>query len=482
MKTTYLLLTIVLICSFIFYSPANARGSAPQAATNAIFIPMVSNGSLSQNSVRINAPYFADGAALHFNEAAIFWFGKVSSSENYADLRVAYDNTKLWVYLSTFDRYLWYATQPGASPITTWDSVTLQINLNGNVGSALATSAYRFDGAMSWFESRAAYQAAYRGQNSQWAAANLAFQTTAGYDGWFNDNVKGSRGWAITFEIPFSSLGLIGRPADGSLWGISMLMHDRDSAAGPALADTTWPAAMQPVVPSTWAQLRFGLPPTGAQSGTVTGSDLIRRDTVRGVNVTDASVGGTTPNLCPGDPTYIWNSWGNTNFGSQADFNIQNQSKITDWPCFAKYFVTFPLATVPANKKILSARLVLHHQGSAGEAGLATPSLIQVLTIGQDWNENTITWNNAPPPLENVSQAWVDVPPPPTYDYGAWPKIARYWDVTSAVIKAYQSNQPVRFVLYAADSDYHSGKYFASSNTGDWNINGRPALEIQWGN
>jgi len=33
-------------------------------------------------------------------------------------------------------------------------------------------------------------------------------------------------------------------------------------------------------------------------------------------------------------------------------------------------------------------------------------------------------------------------------------------------------------VLYEADSAYHSGKYFTSSDTGDWNEAGRPTLQV----
>jgi len=39
----------------------------------------------------------------------------------------------------------------------------------------------------------------------------------------------------------------------------------------------------------------------------------------------------------------------------------------------------------------------------------------------------------------------------------------------------------VRLVLYSADWDYHSGKYFFSSDVADWNAQGRPTLEVVWG-
>jgi outer membrane protein assembly factor BamB len=36
--------------------------------------------------------------------------------------------------------------------------------------------------------------------------------------------------------------------------------------------------------------------------------------------------------------------------------------------------------------------------------------------------------------------------------------------------------------VYVVSSDYHSGKYFTSSDSGDWNEVGRPTLQVLWGN
>ncbi len=485
MKRLIQLLAILLLSAASLTHPAMAA-DAPKSIVGqsggggSIFLPYIMNTDFSKYSVRVNVPYFSDNAATHFSEAAIFWFGRVTPSENYADIRFAYDNTKLWVYLSTFDQYLWYDPTPSVTDLTQYDSATLQINLKGNLGASLDSSSYRFDAAMSWWETdRSQYQVAYQWQNNQWIRVGLSLATVAGYDGFFNDNSKGTRGWAITFEVPFSSLGLSGRPADGAIWGISMTMHDRDSQAGPPLADKSWPANVNLNQPSSWAQLHFGLPNYGAIAGTQTGSALIRRQVSTSSEVPDAGVGGTTPYLC--NDSALWTTWPNQNLGRERDFNIQNQSKITDWPCYSKYYVTFPLSAIPPNKTILSARLILHHTGSSGAPGEAFHSLIQVFTVSPDWNETTITWNNAPAAQENVSQAWVEVP----ITNNNWPKDAYSWDVTAAASRAYLSGLPLSLALYEADSDYHSGKYFSSSETGDypegWNINGRPALEVKWG-
>ncbi len=58
------------------------------------------------------------------------------------------------------------------------------------------------------------------------------------------------------------------------------------------------------------------------------------------------------------------------------------------------------------------------HQFGGSDPTQAYPSLIQVFTIGQNWDESTITWNNAPLAFENVSQAWVN---PTTFP--GWPGI-----------------------------------------------------------
>jgi uncharacterized repeat protein (TIGR01451 family) len=49
------------------------------------------------------------------------------------------------------------------------------------------------------------------------------------------------------------------------------------------------------------------------------------------------------------------------------------------------------------------------------------------------------------------------------------------------VAEAYASGNPLGLALYESDWYYHSGKYFVSSDTGDWNQVARPTLRILWG-
>ncbi len=72
---------------------------------------------------RVNAPFFS--GVMDNNQAAIFWFGRVTSTENYADVRVGYTPVNLYIRLDIFDRFLWYDTTPSAGDLPNWDAATL---------------------------------------------------------------------------------------------------------------------------------------------------------------------------------------------------------------------------------------------------------------------------------------------------------------------------------------------------------------------
>jgi len=77
---------------------------------------------------------------------------------------------------------------------------------------------------------------------------------------------------------------------------------------------------------------------------------------------------------------------------------------------------------------------------------------------------------------ENVGSGWVD----PIPQFPGWNNLPkREIDVTWGFVQAYTRGQPLRLALYSADSAYHSGKYFVSSNTGDWNAENRPTLVVR---
>ena len=466
-------LFVLLLWTLALYLPVAAHPPQQRPAGEAVYLPIVMKGHCDPEALpRINAPRFS--GAIRFEQTAIAWFGRVSPTQNYADIRVGYNANELYVYLAIFDRALWYDESPMPSELTQWDAVTLLLDTAGS--TVLSSTTWRFV-AQLYGEPSAERRAVYRGSASGWQTANVAFQAVPGWRGnALNDDSDSDRGWAMGFTIPFRSVGLTAEPAGGTRWRMAVILHDRDSAASRPVGDQFWPPTATLSEPACWGWLHFGLP-TYTSTARRSGSRVIYRPTQKSPLVPDADVGGTIANQCPGDEYHIWNQWGNRNDGHAPDFNIQNQSDVADWPCFAKYFVTFPLDSIPRGKAIISATLTLHQFGNAGGPGQARPSWIQVLTVAEDWQEDTITWNNAPLAYENIGGSWVD----PLADHPGWPGVARRWDVSYAVARAYARGTPLRLALYEADSEYHSGKYFVSSDTGDWNVEGRPRLEVVWG-
>ena len=88
------------------------------------------------------------------------------------------------------------------------------------------------------------------------------------------------------------------------------------------------------------------------------------------------------------------------------------------------------------------------------------------------WEESSITWNNAPLAVENMAATWVY--PVDFFD----PGVPYRWDVSRAVAQAYAGGEPLRLALYSADGEYHSGKYFWSSDAGE---SVRPTLQVLLG-
>lgn len=438
--------------------------------TNCLQQPPTAQAQPPEPTRRVMAPYL-DGENA-FEQSAIFWFGQVNSTSNYADVRVRYNEDEIILFAHVFDRWLWYDETPSIEDLTAWDAVSLYLNLDGNVGTTPSANAQRLVAQLYHSGSRAGYQAAYQGDGAGWVGTSTSFTTQSG---WRGDGLNGAeaRGWWVKFEIPFASLGLPGPPPEGSTWGLGLTLHDRDDEVGSPIPDQMWPEAMETEQPATWGQLVFGLP--SYKRPLARGDDVVTiRHGLNGISVVDGHVGGHS--TCPGGPG-IWTQWGETNYQGYAQINIQNQWDVADWPCFSKYYVTFPLEAMPPGKVLISATLRLYHFGNAGDGydPGPQPSYIQVLTVAEDWEETNLTWNNAPLALENVSGDWVD----PLDSFPGWPGVAREWDVSYAVAEAYSGGvDRLRLVLYEADSAYHSGKYFYSSDADE---TGRPMLELVWG-
>jgi hypothetical protein len=428
-----------------------------------------------QNNRIVNVPFATFVAPDPYpTQMAVFWFGKIDPTSNYADVRTIYNKERLTVVLHIFDRLLWYDRNPSIETLEDWDAVTLYLNLDGNLGSSPSLGSYRFIAQLNHTQPREYYQAAYQGDGSGWTLAETDFTTTTSWRGDGLNGYQNARGWFVRFSIPFSSLGFSEPPPPGTTWGLGLVVHDRDDTSGTFIPDTTWPETMDPNLPSTWGQMVFGLPEHTPGDLIPWGSSIIRHG-LNGVVVTDAHVGGHTTCGQDAHPNFF-EDWGNLNYAGYSQVNIQNQWDVADWPCFSKFYITFPLDTLPKGNSVYSAHLTMHQFGNSWGGGIE-PSFIQVLTVSEDWNEATLTWNNAPRAMENISGTWVE----PLSQFPGWPGIPRTWDISMAFNQAYGSGEPLRLVLYSADGAYHSGRYFSSSDTGEWNAQARPTLHVIWG-
>ena len=421
------------------------------------------NQGITPSDRRVNVPDLS-GASF---TPAIFWFGKVDPTSNNADVRVYYYDSQISVVVHIMDRLLWFDPSQSRANLTKWDAVSLYMNMDGDVGGVPGTNAFLF-------QSQLDLQATYRGDGKTWKSTPIPLTVETTWRGNYPNDTIEDKGWQVQFDIPFTSLGLSKAPPKGTIWGLAVAVHDRDNEGGsPPIPDQTWPEAAEPNVPSTWGQLHFGIPGYNPPD-TIVQKVVTLRDGLNGVQVEDAHVGGHT--TCGAEVDH-WSKWGDTNYAGYQQINIQNQWDIADWPCFSKYYLTFPLDSLPAGKVILSAKLTMVLFGNSGGGVWGEPpdSYIQVLTVNQDWEENTITWNNAPLAWENISGTWVK---PRDYEK---PDQPYQWDVSRAVNQAYKSGEPLRLALYSADGERHTGKYFWSSDVEDSNAVVRPALQIMLG-
>src|SRR5204862_2394988 len=228
-------------------------------------------------------------------------------------------------------------------------------------------------------------------------------------------------------------------------------------------------------VPSSWGALVFGLSTYQAPQTTNNATYTVRNGLNNQV-VSDGMVGGSLG--CYNHGLNRWAGLGGQSYPAASRFNIQNEWDISDWNCFSKFYISFPLTSLPTGQGVVSAKVTLYEFGNSGTKGKTVPSLIQVASVNEGWDPATLAWNNAPFVKENISTTVVNIMP------GAliYPGQPYSWDVSKALADAYAAGQPLRLAFYSSDSAYNTGKYFFSSTVGDWNAQGRPTLQATLGN
>jgi outer membrane protein assembly factor BamB len=422
---------------------------------------------------RVNMPFLGYGPNGWAKfEPTVFWFGKVTPTINNADVRLWYYEDYMKVMVHVVDRRLWYNPNFTAADLESWDAVTILLSRDGHTATSPTTKTYRLASQLNLWESDSDYQVAYTGNGSGWVETSLGFKTESAWRGEGPNSDLDDKGWQVEFLIPFGSLGLSQRPSEGEEWRLAVVVHDRDDATGSSpIADQVWPEMAETSNPSTWGILRFGLPGYDRPEVEQEGITTIRQG-LNNTQVPDGHVGGFA--TC-GDGLDHWTEWGEKNYAGWDQLNIQNQWDISDYPCFSKYFVTFPLQDVPPNKTIIEAKLSMVRFGNAGggEWGIPKESFIQIFTVAEEWDEQALNWNNAPLALENITGTWVQPVQTST-------QMMYEWDLSRAVAEAYAAGETqLRLAVYSADGPYHSGKYFWTSE--GWDPPTRPTMKIVWG-
>ena len=231
--------------------------------------------------------------------------------------------------------------------------------------------------------------------------------------------------------FPWAELG--GKPASGDAWA----MTARHLGA-------TWAGTLR------WDGPDYrGTLPNGA---TVVSVPLVQ----------DATQGGNTD--C-GDWAYpdYHPTWGDTNVEATkyaSWWSVQNQWDTADWPCYVRYAAAWSLPALPPGATLTGAWLDAYKFGHSGYPGESTGvNVIQAWELAPTWDENTITWNNAPTPGENISRTPVGECAADNCQPGEW----HTFDVSEIVRRAYaRGDTQASALLYTAAGQYHSGRYFYS--------------------
>lgn len=253
-----------------------AAAQAPQAAPP-LYLPLVSKNYSQYSALRtVNIPYFASPGNpdntitdAQWTQSAIFWFGRYQLTlpgTNYADVHIAYSSFGLHVRVIMIDYYIWFKDNPPASPttdLTQYDPIAFYVDTNFDRAAAPQADDYFFLISGNPWESLDNpnyynYRRQGRGSGTSWTTWTMNWQSFMGgewsQDPGFNDN-SGSLdyGTGAIFTIPWATLGRSGPPAQGTVWGLGMIMYDRDTADSSGVTTPqVWPETFTTTDPSTW--------------------------------------------------------------------------------------------------------------------------------------------------------------------------------------------------------------------------------------
>jgi hypothetical protein len=378
---------------------ASPTPSAPQT-------PAATPAPLQPLGYRVNAPLLAVNAGdaqLDANHWAMVSFGKVSTDNNYGDLRIVGRNDGVMLRAQLFD-----------NRATGSDSLTVE--LNGVQKQVTFSTAVEVNG---------------------WELGNRC------QDGW-------CRGWSAFAFFPWSDFG--GKPGAGAVWPLRVLFADAD--LGGAASQAAWP----PVGNGT---VRWGLPNYGGRSEA--GAQVIKAQ----FNADSMVGGGTDcgpddyPDYFPswGNRNYGAVPYANT----QMQWDIADWPCYAKY--YASWSLADLPAGAQVISATVEMRQFGNPGYGSGYAEDGTKdTVIQVFDVDKPWEEMGISWDNAPVPMENTARTLVK-PIDVTCGGKSYcsPGIPYTFDVTEIVKRAQADGRNwASLALYTAAGQYHSGKFFWS--------------------
>lgn len=105
-------------------------------------------------------------------------------------------------------------------------------------------------------------------------------------------------------------------------------------------------------------------------------------------------LGVQTQELTPTGDAFVLSSTASSNYGLAGYLQV-SFDRTPNPDVYGRTFVKFNLSSIPSGATINSAKLNINLK-SSGCSGVPTPNVLYVMIAIGDWQENTITWSNAP--------------------------------------------------------------------------------------
>lgn len=163
------------------------------------------------------------------------------------------------------------------------------------------------------------------------------------------------------------------------------------------------------------------------------------------------SAHAATVSLTPSADTYVFNSSGDTNFGTVDSTYVS----FGNGPAFGRAYYQFDLSSIPAGSTINSATLSLPLKS------ISAVVTVQMYMSRPDvaWNETSLTWNNQPA-MTNVQTKLFNTQSPSTWDMTDAVKnwVANSWANNGVVIKTSENTgSQYTFGYYTKESGVQTG-------------------------